>query len=145
MRTSTGLGPAFTATDGHKGLGVRVLLSPRLFGLPQSCVRLPSLADGATGTHSCRVPERGTPLLRVPGGSEGGPLDSRVLHIPGGGAVRDCSPSAVGASRSNSYVAGPTYLATDSVGTWHCDVVLRTPTLAGIRGEVSTNRAGDPA
>ncbi len=94
MRTSSGLGPAFTATDGHQGLGVRVLFSPGLFGLPQSCARLPSLADGATGTHSCRVPDSGTPLLRVPGGSEGGPLDSRVLPFPGGGAVRVCSQLA---------------------------------------------------
>ena len=60
----------------------------------------PSLADGATGDRPHRAPQQGNPLLRVPGSDAGGPLDSRVLPAPGGGAAPVCSSLVFGAHPS---------------------------------------------
>jgi len=116
MRTASGLGPGFTATEGRQGLGVSLRSVPSSLprlprhpsGHRRSCVRLPSLADGAIGAHLSRVPNNGTPLLRAPSTGEGGPLDSGVLPAPGGGAAPISPLSVSGARPAGSSAASTT-------------------------------------
>ena len=104
MRTASGLGPGFTATEGHQGLGAlpSAPSSPHLrrptFGYCQSCACLPSLAIGVNGAPSAR-------RALVQNGA-GGPLDSEVLPAPGGGAAPISSPYVFGAHPSTR-VANP--------------------------------------
>ena len=108
MRTPSGLGPGFTATAGHQGLGVPLpavsassTRLPRLLsGYRQSCVRLPSLADGVNGVRSAR-------RALVQNGA-GGPLDPGVLPALGGGAPPVRSLSVFGAHPYTTTAPGTT-------------------------------------
>jgi len=112
VRTASGIDPGFIA---HRG--VRPLPSSTLFFSAQasraiseqhlSCVRLPSLADDASGTLSLRVPYDGTSLLWVPGTGEGG-LDAGKVPAPGIGAAPVYSPSIFGAGPPTASAPGVT-------------------------------------
>ncbi len=91
-----GLGPLAVASSIRLTLPASPRHPLRLYDLPQSCVRLPSLVDGATGDRPHRAPQHGTSLLRVPGSDAGG-LGSRGLPAPGVGAAPVCSFLVFGA------------------------------------------------
>jgi len=108
VTTASGIDPGFTA---HRGIGPRpslvrllsVQASRAISDQLPSCVRLPSLADDASGTLSLRVPRDGTSLLWVPVSGEGG-LDAGKVPAPGIGAAPVYSPSVFGA---HPYTADP--------------------------------------